>query len=148
MLLTPVPSNFKNAGKAHYVESDLYSIALRVKELDPNLVIVFHEDHEQPFVVMEKCADGVERFVSRYTELDARIIEDLQYMLRVPFEHRLAEADKRVAAANAEVTAPDPEKQDWYFTEMARELRRSGLMTPHWGTNYPLVPGKRRRANG
>lgn len=150
MLLTPLPSNVKLShrmrGKQAVVDSDLYGIAERIKkELSPNLVIVFHADHKEPFVVMENCIDGTIRFVKRYAELDARIIDDLRYMISVPFEERLRKAEAEEKENNDAIGAPDPEKQERFTHEMGRELVRANILDPLWSTNYPLVPAKHRR---
>lgn len=79
--------------------SDVFNICQRVAELDPNLRVLYNEsDPEKPWVVTEMSTDREERFVARYQALDARIIEDLQYMLRVPFLDRLRVQDEREAA--------------------------------------------------
>src|ERR1035437_3442647 len=71
------------------VENDMYSICERLRELDKNLFVVLHPDHELPFVVMEMCGDGEARMVKRYAELHPGILDDLRYMLAVPLQTRL-----------------------------------------------------------
>ena len=110
------------------VGSDLYGIAERVKELDPNLMIVFHEDREEPFTVMENCKDGVIRFVARYKELDYRIIDDLRYMLNVPFEERLKKVEREIDRANTDLEKPDDEVLEWLASEMRRDMKKYGIV--------------------
>lgn len=147
MLVTEMPSNLRldmsgNRQKVMMVDSDLYNIAERVKEIDPNLYIVFHEDHPQPFTIMEDCKDGVCRFVARYEELDQRILDDLRYMLSVPFDERLRVVERRIDKANADLEKPDEEIMDWLATEMRRDLVKSGFSTPIGFTSYPLKKPK------
>lgn len=101
-LSVPRPSNM-DTRFGNLVEHDLYMIAERIKEVDPSLFIVFHEEREDAskYVVMEKCEDGVDRMVFRTDALDGRIIEKLQYLRHVPFERRLAEAERTEAQAKA-----------------------------------------------
>lgn len=131
-----------NTQAVSIVDSDLYNIAARVKEIDPSLVIVFHEGHPQPFTIMENCADGVTRFVARYAELDQRILDDLRYMLRVPFDERLKKVEREIDAKNAALEAIDEETLDWLASEMRRDLVRTGFSTPIGSTNYPLKKPK------
>ena len=133
MLVTPIPTNLRldMSGDRHtsaVVGSDLYGIAERVRELDPNLMIVFHEDREEPFTVMENCKDGVVRFVARYKELDSRIIDDLRYMLNVPFEERLKKVEREIDKANADLEKPDDEVLDWLASEMRRDMKKYGIV--------------------
>jgi len=118
-----------SGGQAHLkiVESDIYNIAERVRQLDPRLVIVVHEDAEFPFVVMEEGPDGVSRFVKRYKELDQRVIDDLRYMQSVPFDERLKMADREINKNNAALEDIDEDMLDWIATEMRRELIKSGM---------------------
>lgn len=116
-----LPPNLRN--KVVMVESDVLNVCNRIRDLDPNLYVVFHEKHERPYVVMENCVDGLERFVARYEALDARIIEDLQRMLRVPFDDRWKAEAAKVEKANRE------KDQEFYtsgkFDEFAHGLRKA-----------------------
>lgn len=109
-LSLPRPDNMdKNFGER--VEHDMFMISDRVKELDPNLFIVFHEDREElPYVIMEIGRDGNEHYVFGTDVLDGRVIEKLEYLLHVPFEYRFAEAEKEEAKAKADREAYEHEK--------------------------------------
>lgn len=106
-LALPRPDNMRvpYGDAAHLVENDVYNICARIKELDPNLYLYLLDppivlgDKTYRYTVSEMCEDRVERLVSRFEDLDARIIEHLQYLLHVPFEHRMAEAEKLEARA-------------------------------------------------
>jgi hypothetical protein len=145
MLITPTPSNIRIAHtkkQQAMVDSDLYNIAERVKEIDPRLIIIFHDREEYPFVVMEQCADGETRYVKRYQELDSRILDDLRHMLSVPFMDRVRVADELEAKRRRELEAPDPEVIEWLAHEMRRELIKSNWIDPVNTTHYALKKRK------
>ena len=81
--------------RAGLVESDMYNICERIKELDPNLKIIHLIDGEtQSFVIMETGRDGKEYYVMKTSELDGRVLEKLRYLLHVPFEDRIKALEK------------------------------------------------------
>jgi len=132
MLVSSIPSNLKldvsgDQTAMMMVDSDLYNIAERIKEIDPNLYIVYHEKHEKPFTVMENCTDGVTRFVARYEELDSRVLDHLRYIASVPFDERLKKAEAEVDAAAAAYESIDEETLDWLAFEMRKDLRKYGI---------------------
>lgn len=106
-LALPRPDNLRGRYGA-LVESDVYDICSRIKEVDPNLYIQLLDPPVQfagkvyHYAIVEVCRDGVERLVCRVEELDARVIEHMQYLLHVPFEKRFAEAERLEAKAEAE----------------------------------------------
>lgn len=133
MLVTAVPDNMRldvSGEKPALIESDLWNIAERIKEIDPNLVVVFHEGHSEPFTVMEQCRDGVTRFVARYKELDQRILEDLRFMQSIPFSERIQAVERKIDAANDALERPDEEVMDWLATEMRREMKKANMIDP------------------
>lgn len=97
-MLVPRPENL-DTRYGDFVEHDMYSIAQRVREVDKSLRIAFHPGRDEPYTIMERGSDGVDRFVFRTAELDGRIIEKLHYLLNVPFEKRFAEV-QRLEAKN------------------------------------------------
>lgn len=108
-LSLPRPNNL-DTRFGDIVEHDLYMIAERVKEVDPSLFIVKHPERpEQPYAIIERCADHVDRLVFRTDTLDGRIVEKLQYLLNVPFEKRFAEAEAKEAQAKASAEAAERE---------------------------------------
>ncbi len=125
------------------VENDVYSICERIRQLDPNLFVVLHPDHEKPFVVMERCSDGEARLVKRYAELDQRILADLRRMLSITLEQRFAELDREVEAANTRNAhfLPDEAKEQFVW-QMHRSLVDCNFMDPKWSKNMPLKPRK------
>lgn len=132
-----MPRNVRIAGvnpdHLKVCEGDVYGICQRVQdEISPNLRIVIHETHSEPFVVMEDCIDGEVRFVARYAELDARILEDLRRMMNVPYADRFAESVKAVEAHNAKLEAERFETDEfdefvWHFKNDLKKLNRNSL---------------------
>jgi hypothetical protein len=119
------------------VEADVFHICARVKEVDPNLYIYVVDkpgELEKRFSIVELCRDGEERLVFRTNVLDGRIIEKLQYLLRVPFKTRFAEAE--ALEAKAEEERQRLEHEDLYERigrPMLTDLDRCGF-----------IPGGRR----
>lgn len=137
-LIAPRPSNLTVPNSRAYtaVESDLYGICSRIKEIDPNLRVVLHEGHPEPWVVVERGADGEERFVARYAELDARVLERLRYMLAVPFETRLQKLEKDIEANNSQIGKLTEEQLDKLAYDMQKALVESNISDPVWGRSY------------
>ncbi len=95
---TAAPSNLHLSPdvQACVVESDMYDICERIKEISPRLYIIDLRDdkHNHKYAVMEDCKDGQQRLVARYAELDARILENLRYMAKVPLAERVRILEK------------------------------------------------------
>lgn len=99
-LFLPRPDNVRGR-YGNYVTSDVFHIADRLQELDPSLYAstleppLEFQGRTYNFAISEICRDGVERLVMRSETLDGRVIQRCERMLRVPFEKRLAELEKR-----------------------------------------------------
>lgn len=121
-----LPTHLKGA---RVVTGDVYDICKRIREVDPNLFVVAHDGHPEPFVVMEKCLDGEERVVSRYARLDASILEDLQRMLKIPWMDRFRKLAEEVDARNAERERAweDSESHERFVWEMGKALKESNI---------------------
>jgi hypothetical protein len=123
------PDNLRGSF-GHLVEADVFSICDRIKEVDRNLVIyVMPSDSRRRFSIVEMCRDNVERLVFTTDELDGRVIERLQYLLRVPFEKRLAAAEAIEEKAKEE--QHEREHQELYEqigAPMLRDLERCGFI--------------------
>jgi len=131
----------RGANAMTQVESDVYNICTRVREIDPSLSVVLQEGHPKPWVVMELGIDGEERFVARYEELDARILENLRYMLAVPFEKRLDVLQRQADKENAERGRLTEEKIDQLAHAFYDAGVKSNLIDPKWGKSYRNVKG-------
>jgi hypothetical protein len=95
--------------KARHVTADMYHIAERIGEINPNLFILELERETQEgskfgFAIMEHCQDGVDRLVFRAAKagtkekdgigLDGRVLERLRYIMSVPLHERIAICDR------------------------------------------------------
>lgn len=91
-----VPSNLMMPPDRRHVmvETDVFNICQRVREIDPNLKIIWFDREKDPYVVMETSIDGIERWVCATDALDERLLRKLQHMIGVPFEKRFEEAEK------------------------------------------------------
>jgi hypothetical protein len=144
------PSNLhlKPSVKTRFVESDVFDICHRLAEISPRLYLVELTDTEQPdraaWVVMEACADGVQRRVNKYQELDQRMLEDVQKMLRIPFEHRVAAAAAEIDAHNAKIETDAIDRLYETMGERFRyQLHRNGFIDGR-PTSYPKSPIRQR----
>lgn len=128
-----VPSNVmlprSTSTKMRVVTSDVYNVCERIKAIDPRLMVVLQENHPEPWAVMENCVDGNVRMVARYAALDARILDDLQRMLRTPFTERFRILSERIDAENAknEKVNMDTEANERLAFEFKRALRDSNI---------------------
>lgn len=134
-----VPENLRyNRQNLTLVTSDVFNICERIKEIDKNLIVRLRDNHEKPWVVMELGADGEERYVAAYEELDQRILEDLRYMLAVPFEQRLAAEAKKADEHNARLGHMSDEKMDRLAWDFQKAMVESNMVNPKWSKNMPL----------
>lgn len=134
--------------KTAVVEADMYNICERIKEISPRLFIIHATDGpEDQFIIMENCEDGVERLVYKTKELDARVVEKLQWMRHVPLEQRVREIEADLEKYEAEEA--EKSSEDLYERmggPMWSELDRTGFIQRP--KSYPKTgvakPGKAR----
>jgi hypothetical protein len=145
-MLMPTPGGLRTA--ARYVESDVFNICNRIKEIDSRLQLVLQENHAQPWVVMEHCADGETRFVKRYEELTPQVLDDLRHMLTVPFEQRVAALQKKADEAN-DVAKKLRETEAWheFMWDFKTTMYECGLTHDHAYKSFTNT-GKRRKRGG
>ena len=142
-LVVPVhQSNFRQNGNAP-LTGDMFNICERIKEIDANLYIyqldppVQLGDRTLNYSIAEVCQDRVERLVMRVEKLDARIIEHMQYLLRVPFEQRFAEAERLTDKFEADHKENELDKlYENLGAPMFRQLEHDGFIT-HRGRSFP-----------
>ena len=142
--LAPNNLHLRDTVKATFVEDDVFDIARRLAAISPNLhVWQLEEDGNAAWVVTENVW-GSEQLVKKYAELDARIIEDVQRMLSIPFEHRIAVAQAEIDKHEAD---QKQENIDRIYEEVGhkfqRQLWKDGFVE-HRGTSYPLSPIRQR----
>lgn len=143
ILNKPANITLRDGQKLSVVSSDVYKIADRVKELDPNLRLILHEGHEKPWVVTEFGTDGVEYFVSRYEELGPHIIEHLKYMRSVPLEQRVAKLAQEADKANERLGHWDGDKFEEFSYDFHKAMREANMIMPHWGKSFRPVKKKK-----
>ncbi len=134
-----VPSNLHldPARQARFVESDIYNICGRLREVSRQLFVEeFLTGDGVSYAIMEMCDDRVARLVFKTKDLDARVVEKCQYLLNVPFELRYAAAEKLEQAA-AESFKQDQldELYERVGRPMLTELDRCGFVDRP--TSYP-----------
>lgn len=140
------PNNlhFADDVRATIIESDLYDICTRLHEIDPTLFIILLEDgNSHRFTIMEHCADGWDRLVWSVNELDQRILQKAAYLKKIPFEHRLEEAEKVEAKMKAE--QENDAFEEFYEKlggPMRSQLRHDGFTEGNF-TDYAKRSGKR-----
>lgn len=149
-LILPRPENVRGRFGS-YVTGDMYDIALRLQELDKRLVVQAYEPpvtqfgRTYNFAIVEVGQDGVERLVMRVQELDARVIERCERMLRIPFAQRFEAAEKE----NEKWEEEQKQKQlDELYEKMGGNMRiqleRCGFTDP-WGPKYAPMNRTARR---
>lgn len=149
LLVGGLPSNLNVppvGGSTPVVEGDVYNICERIKELDTNLFIIMHPEDTYPYVIMEHTERGTEEFVYKTKELDARVIDRLQYMRAVPLQKRLEiiEAEERAW----ELLSREQELEELYEDvgrPMWTELDKCNFIDRP--VSYPIV-NKKRKLNG
>jgi len=119
--LIKVPNRSKR-GRMIMVQGDVQNIAGKLKEIHPHLMLVLHEDHPEPWCVMQD--DGDSRYlVSRYAELDDRIVEEMRRVVNVDPAARWRETLKRIDEENAKKDQFNPETEE--FERMAFEFKKA-----------------------
>jgi hypothetical protein len=141
-LVVPVrQSNFRQNGNAP-LTGDMFNICERIKEINPNLYIwpleppVQLGDRTFNYSIAEVCLDRVERLVMRVEHLDARILEHMQYLLKVPFEQRFAEAEALTDKFEADFKENELDKlYETLGAPMFKQMEHDGFIT-HRGPSY------------
>lgn len=149
-VILPRPDNVRGRFGT-YVTSDVYHIAERLQEVSDRLYI---QEYDQPlktlsgvknFVIVEVLPDGRETLVIRAETLDARLIEAVQRMRKIPFETRFAAMEKEEEKWAAE----EKERQlDELYERMGGEMRhqlaRCNFIDP-WRPSYRPMNRTARR---
>ena len=91
-----VPSNLVLPAELNglSVEGDLYNICERIKEISPSLQINGFINPEYPYVIIERCIDGIDRVVMKAKVLDGRVLDHLRRLMSQPLSERLAEIER------------------------------------------------------
>ncbi len=147
------PSNLHLAPsvQVRMVDGDMFDICKRLAHVSRSLFIVQLTDRKGKhcnYVIMERGIDGGAYMVLKTTELDARVIERVEYLLRVPFDKRFEEAERLEAEAvrQMEQNAID-EAVEKVAHGFQRQLWHDGFVE-HRKKSYPTrgvaQPGRHR----
>lgn len=151
------PSNLvlRGSTKVRYIDGDVFDICKRLAAIDPRLYVVQLEGKSRltgktkaVWAVMERCLDGVSRMVCKVPELDARALEKVQMLMRVPFHVRLRQIEEE----------NERWEKEYHDNELERIYERMGHafryqlwhdgFIEHRGVSYPKVgvaaPGRIR----
>lgn len=115
---------------AVFVDSDMFDICERVKEISPRLyIILLTDDKNYAYTIMEHCVDGVDRLVFKRRQLDARVLAELRQIMSVPLEERV----KRLEKEHEKILADYHESQlDDMYEQIGRpmwtDLERCGFI--------------------
>ena len=143
---TARPSNLHFAADVavKMVDSDVYNICDRIREISDRLyIVVASRPDEYCFVIMESCDDGVDRMVYKLKELDGRVIERLREMMAVPLGERLRRLEIEEHKFNEERREEDLEElYERLGRPMWTELERCGFIDGR-GVSYPKRGPKR-----
>ena len=141
--LAPSNLHLRDSVKATFVESDVFDICHRLAAVSPNLHLWQLDENGARAWVVTETVHGVEHKVKNYAELDARMIEDVEKMLRIPLEHRAARAQAEIDAHEA---AQKRDAVDEMYEEIGHKfynrLERDGFVQR--GTSYHKSYGKQR----
>lgn len=89
--------HFGDDVQVRVVDSDMYNICDRLREIHPDMYIVAAtRDGEIIFNIMDAAPDGSVQRIFRCKELDARVLEKVRYIMSVPFEERYALACREI----------------------------------------------------
>jgi hypothetical protein len=136
--MVPTNLHLRDSVKTRYVDSDLYGICERMKHISPSLYAVeLEEGRDHAYAIMERCIDGIDRLVFKVRELDARVLNKLEYLMAKPLQERLEiiERDEH----KYEEDRKEAELEQLYETmgaPMLRDLDRLGFLKAPRGTSY------------
>ncbi len=144
----PTNLHYGEGVQATIVDSDLYGMCDRIREISPDLfIIALSQDDEYAFVIMERCADGVDRLVIKVKELDGRVEHKLRQLLAQPLDSRMDQLEREEYELNEKV---HDDEMDELYERMGRpmwaQLEHDGFIQRP--VSYPktgvVAPGKAR----
>jgi len=141
LLVAGTPTNLKFADgvKAEVVESDVYQICERLKKEHPRVFVIrIARDGEQRYIVNERDLEGTDWTLFSVDELDQRVIDKLDRIVKIPFEVRLKMAEKDELESKI---AMEEEASDKFYENfgdpMRRQLLKDGFGSGTVTTSYP-----------
>lgn len=113
------------------VDSDMFDICNRIKEIDPRLYIVnLAKGDKFVYAIMEgQCLDGQDHLIFKVKQLDARVLNKLRELMGIPFQARYA----KLKAEEYKFDADEHERElDELYETLGRpmwtELEKSGFI--------------------
>ena len=157
LILPTGPSNlfFDEGVQTLSVDSDMYNICERIREVSDRLKIIFQKQGDLwQYVIMEHCEDGIERLVMKVgpqheiKELDGRVIQKLQRMQRLDFKTRIRQWELKVERERKAREAEEEERRyDEIGAPMLHLLYKTGFADSP--VSYPkagvATGGKKRK---
>jgi hypothetical protein len=142
----PANIRLKQSVRATVVEHDLYDIGRRLQEMHPAIYCLqLEEDDRAAWAIMEDCTDGVQRLMFKTDALDQRVLAKVARIMHVPFEQRLAEAEREVAEHEAKKRETEMEE---LYERMGRpmwsQMEHDGFIQRNRSYAKGGVYGKRR----
>lgn len=129
------PANLRLGGpfKSTMITSDVFNICERLAELNPRLEIHFLWDErkggDSGYVVMERISHDESQVVFKTRQLDGRTVEQVRYLLSVPFAERFAQSQKILdKLAKDEHEAELDELYERLGAPMLRQLFHDGFI--------------------
>ncbi len=156
LVINGVPSNIRlpEGSRATHVDSDLYAISDRLRELDPSLFInlLEHTDGRAVWAVCETDRAGRASLIFRVGAgcevevLDGRVIEKINYIRRVPAAERMARLERELAREREAREADELDKlYESFGGTLYDNLFRCGfVMTPKSESRTPQNKTARR----
>lgn len=155
LILPYVPANINTGGiRNARITSDMFHISERIAEIDAPYPLAINLTQDQgsgatAYTIVEEAPQGP-RVVFRCNRLDARVIEHVQYLIRVPLKDRFAEAEKIMDKWDAD--EKDREMDDLVERvglPMLRDLRECGFLGEYGhGTGTDLARSRKNFGRG
>lgn len=144
-LTYPRPANVRGRF-GRWVTADMFHISQRIQEVEGGDRL-FIQSLDPParlpdgqvwhFAIVEVDENGTQWWVYGARELDARVVEHVQYLLKVPFRARFEAAEKLEAKRQQEDMDRqlDEALENWGW-DFRKQLAHDGFIT-HTGKSHP-----------
>ena len=136
-----------------FVTSDVFHIAERLQEVDKRLFIEAFDEpihwhgYTYNFAIVEYVPEKQDyELVMRVEHLDARVIDRVERMRKIPFAQRFAAAER----AEAKWAEEDKQRRlDEQYEKMGapflRKLEECNFIDPKWGRSYAKLNNTAQR---
>lgn len=132
-------------GKFYDIEDHVASVVYELQERFPELKLQYLEPdprtpialRDPPYVIVENCADGVERVVKRVWQLDSRLIDEL-YAMR---DLTVAQLEAKFQQEQAKARAAQKAEAD-LEREKAKDIAEHVFKSPKTSYTFKNDEGK------